>query len=943
MAFSNRSVRSSRTGHSSASVVSAAQARAKAEAAKVRASYATKEAQLKVEKARSELEKAKLDAELEVLTLHKEADAAVAEAKVLEEAEAIQEDSESRQSLAEKEKIKRTSEYVQSQIDNEQSPRLQDLPSSSRQRVSSPTTFVTWHQADEDNLELPPVSSEPKLTKDIVTALTNHNISKHDRGETKRKLDETNYSLNPFSTPFTPQCPTPASISQRDEPFAQYMARRDLITSGLYQFDDRPENYRAWYSSFTGATAEVQLSPTQLLDLMTKWLGKESSEQVKRIRSVYVNNPLFALRKAWERLNECYAAPEIIEKSLFNRLDSFPKITAKDNVMLRELGDLLQEIQGAKEDGYLPGLLFLDTSRGIGPVVDKLPYGLQERWMSHGSQYKEENQGCFPPFEYFCKFICKEAKKRNDPSFNQHNSQIQLKSEKGNFKSSKQIAVHKTDISPLKDLDKNCPLHNKPHRLENCRTFRKKPHEERKAFLKERGICFKCCASDTHLAKDCQSTVKCSECNRTSHVTAMHYGPSSQTNEAPPLAQENGGEEEKVVDVTTSCTDVCGLGQLGRSCSKICLARVYPKGHKNKAIKAYVILDDQSNRSLARTEFFEIFNIKNEPLSYNLKTCSGIVETWGKMAEGFQIESLDGSVVVPLPPLIECQDIPNNRSEIPTPGAVLHQPHLQSIAKYIPELDPNAEILLLLGRDILQAHKVRQRINGPHNAPFAQRLDLGWVVVGEVCLGPDLNNTLIGVLLRFRKGSIAVMADIQQMFHCFRVQEDHRNFLRFLWHKDNDVNKEVIDYRMKVHVFGNSPSPAVAVYGLRKAICAGAKDHGADTVNFVWRHFYVDDGLISVSSPAEAIDLLRRTQASLAESNLRLHKFASNSPEVMQAFSPEDCAPSAKDLNLDDDEMQSQRKYSGFINRQNPNNGTMCALRKTQQTMHPGPCQQLNW
>lgn len=66
---------------------------------------------------------------------------------------------------------------------------------------------------------------------------------------------------------------------------------------------------------------------------------------------------------------------------------------------------------------------------------------------------------------------------------------------------------------------------------------------------------------------------------------------------------------------------------------------------------------------------------------------------------------------------------------------MLHQPHLRAIAKFIPRLDPKAEILLLLGRDVLQAHKVRQRINGPHNAPFAQRLDLGWVVVGEVCLG----------------------------------------------------------------------------------------------------------------------------------------------------------------------------------------------------------------
>ena len=48
--------------------------------------------------------------------------------------------------------------------------------------------------------------------------------------------------------------------------------------------------------------------------------------------------------------------------------------------------------------------------------------------------------------------------------------------------------------------------------------------------------------------------------------------------------------------------------------------------------------------------------------------------------------------------------------------------------------------------------------------------------------GPDLNNTLIGVLLRFRKERIAITADIEQMFYCFMVKEDHRNYLRFMWH-----------------------------------------------------------------------------------------------------------------------------------------------------------------
>lgn len=132
------------------------------------------------------------------------------------------------------------------------------------------------------------------------------------------------------------------------------------------------------------------------------------------------------------------------------------------------------------------------------------------------------------------------------------------------------------------------------------------------------------------------------------------------------------------------------------------------------------------------------------------------------------------------------------------------------------------------------------------------------ISLNEVLLsGPDLNNTLIGVLLRFRKEPVAITADIQQMFYCFVVREDCRDFLRFLWYQDNDLSKDVVDYRMRVHVFGNSPSPAVAIFDLRKAAEHQEVEYGSDARHFVERDFYVDDGLRSFATTAEAIDVLR--------------------------------------------------------------------------------------
>ena len=51
----------------------------------------------------------------------------------------------------------------------------------------------------------------------------------------------------------------------------------------------------------------------------------------------------------------------------------------------------------------------------------------------------------------------------------------------------------------------------------------------------------------------------------------------------------------------------------------------------------------------------------------------------------------------------------------------------------------------------------------------------------QLLLGPDLTNSLVGVLLRIRENPVAVMADIEAMFHQVRVTPNDYDALRFLW------------------------------------------------------------------------------------------------------------------------------------------------------------------
>lgn len=164
--------------------------------------------------------------------------------------------------------------------------------------------------------------------------------------------------------------------------------------------------------------------------------------------------------------------------------------------------------------------------------------------------------------------------------------------------------------------------------------------------------------------------------------------------------------------------------------------------------------------------------------------------------------------------------------------------------------------------------------------------------------GPELTNSLVGVLCRFRKEKVAIMCDIERMFHQFHVRAEDQDYLRFLWWENGDLEAQPAVYRMRVHLFGAASSPGCANYGLKHLAAMARGNFSEASVRFIERNFYVDDGLTSVSTEAKGIQLVNEARELCNTGNLRLHKFISNSKQVLSSIPKEECAGGANNLDM---------------------------------------------
>ena len=328
------------------------------------------------------------------------------------------------------------------------------------------------------------------------------------------------------------------------------------------------------------------------------------------------------------------------------------------------------------------------------------------------------------------------------------------------------------------------------------------------------------------------------------------------------------------------------------------------KSGMSKAVANFVNIDSLNDKVNS------MWDIENE--NFSSKQCSwsvndkSVIELWDK-----ECKVVNGHYELPIPWKSDVH-VPNNY--------VMAISRLRSLYTNLVKRDIvkkyNDEIRKLIDSGYAEPVPVSEVISDnnvwyvPHQAVMSDKkpgktrivFDCAAKFRGESlndkCLqGPDLNNKLLHVLLRFRQYKYAILSDIEAMYYQVVIPPKDRDVLRFLWF---DEDGSIVHYRMTRHLFGGIWCSSSATYALRK-ICIDVENPDPVVVDTVMNSFYVDDCLRSVATKAEAIKVIHGTKSLLKSRGFNLTKFVVNDDEVLSSVPIMDWASEIESLGLDHD------------------------------------------
>ncbi|XP_036347034.1 uncharacterized protein LOC118756375 [Rhagoletis pomonella] len=149
-------------------------------------------------------------------------------------------------------------------------------------------------------------------------------------------------------------------------------------------------------------------------------------------------------------------------------------------------------------------------------------------------------------------------------------------------------------------------------------------------------------------------------------------------------------------------------------------------------------------------------------------------------------------------------------------------------------------------------------------------------------IGPQLQQDLYSILMRFRTHRYAITADVARMYRQVCVSSKHVDLQRIVWRPD--PSSPIVDYRMLRVTYGVAAASHLAVKSLQQTAKASSNSC-EEAVSVILKDFYMDDLLTGASCKAQLQSLQQNISEILKEGGFELRKWASNYLELNESIS----------------------------------------------------------
>ena len=185
---------------------------------------------------------------------------------------------------------------------------------------------------------------------------------------------------------------------------------------------------------------------------------------------------------------------------------------------------------------------------------------------------------------------------------------------------------------------------------------------------------------------------------------------------------------------------------------------------------------------------------------------------------------------------------------------------------------------------VLQPHKESTPIRGVFNGS-GKSGDPPKALNDDIAITPrNIMNDMVLVHHRERRNEFVILADIKHMFLRISLSPEDRKYHRFFFRESEDEPWREVEWQ--VHCFGNAGSPCAAIFAIKQ----WAKENQSNrelAADMIINSTIVDDAADSFQTEEAAVEAALDALEMLAEIDMDLRKFASNSRKVMEAIPKE--------------------------------------------------------